>query len=609
MLLRLTTFAFFALAALGELARAEPITQTVPVRAPQVAKAVSDDPLASERALFTRPSVLKGNIAFWRKVFSEYSKHQSVIHDIRKPERVYQVLDFRQSVGAPGVQLDSLKNREEAVAKIRIAELLRQTAALAETPEAMSDDQRRLAALFADDPTGLISASDYIRVQRGLREQTGEAMKISGQYLPEMERIFEQQGLPRLLTRLPFVESSFNVAAYSKVAAAGLWQFMPSSAKMYMRFNNVADDRRDPWRSTRAAADHIKDDYRVLGDWPLAVTAYNYGRGGLMRALKEVSGNSLGDLVERFDSPRFGFASRNFYSEFVAATDVERDWKTHFEGLERRQAVRFDEVNLPRYTPWNTLVRVAGGDEQGLRLLNPAYREAVLQGKLYVPAGDNIRLPEGKGPGFLAAYKVLGSSQTFSHQREQFFMVKVRRGESLGAIATRYGVSQNTLKSLNGLKKGRVRAGMRLRVPNLGDDDTATLHAAADKAGDAVEVAAAPASEPARPATETPAACPKQGKKGRQRKACQPASKAADRSEVASTAEPVRQSSSQRREKAAVAAELAAASSRFHTVKPGQTLGSIANRYKTTVKALMHLNELARANSIRPGMKLKLPTV
>ena len=392
MLLRSTTLAL-VLALAASFAHADPANAPAPKRAPQEAKAAADDPLAHERAIFPRPRVLRGNIAFWRKVFAEYSRHQSVIHDIRKPERVYQVLDFRDSVASAGNGLGSLKNSEEEAAKRRIAQLLRETAALIETPDAMSEDQRRLAALFAEEPTALLTAAEFIRAQRGLREQTAEAMKISGQYLPEMERIFEQKGLPKLLTRLPIVESSFNVEAYSKVAAAGLWQFMPSTAKMYMRYNHISDDRKDPWRSTRAAADHLADDYRVLRDWPLAVTAYNYGRGGLVKALREVGGTGLDDLIERFNSPRFGFASRNFYAEFVAATDVERDWREHFEGVERRPAVRFDEVRLPRYTPWATLVRLSGGDEAAFKRLNPAYREVITGGKLYVPAGDVIRVP------------------------------------------------------------------------------------------------------------------------------------------------------------------------------------------------------------------------
>lgn len=464
-------------------------------RTAQEARADHDDPLAAERGIFPRPRVLRGHVAFWRKVFAEYSRHQSVIHDIRKPERVYQVLDFRDSVASAGNQLNRLKDAEENAAKARIAELLRQTAELADRPDEMSDDQRRLAALFAEDPVGLQTAAQFIRTQRGLREQTAEAMRVSGAYLPEMERIFEQKGLPLLLTRLPIVESSFNVNAYSKVAAAGMWQFMPSTAKMYMRHNHIADDRKDPWRSTRAAADHLADDYRVLRDWPLAVTAYNFGRGGLVKGLKDVGGNGLEDLIERWDNPRFGFASRNFYAEFLAATDVERDWRKHFDGVERKPAMRFDEVQLTRYVAWGTLVRLSGGDEAAFKRLNPAYREAVTGGKLYVPAGDVIRVPAGEGLGFEAALSNLGPNQTFSRQREQFFSVKVRKGETLSAIAKRYGVSESTLKRVNGLKKGRVKAGQRLSIPNQGDESIEAMHAAAASMPEPVE---APVQEPAR---------------------------------------------------------------------------------------------------------------
>ena len=609
MLLRSTTLAL-VLALAASFAHADPANAPAPKRAPQEAKAAADDPLAHERAIFPRPRVLRGNIAFWRKVFAEYSRHQSVIHDIRKPERVYQVLDFRDSVASAGNGLGSLKNSEEEAAKRRIAQLLRETAALIETPDAMSEDQRRLAALFAEEPTALLTAAEFIRAQRGLREQTAEAMKISGQYLPEMERIFEQKGLPKLLTRLPIVESSFNVEAYSKVAAAGLWQFMPSTAKMYMRYNHISDDRKDPWRSTRAAADHLADDYRVLRDWPLAVTAYNYGRGGLVKALREVGGTGLDDLIERFNSPRFGFASRNFYAEFVAATDVERDWREHFEGVERRPAVRFDEVRLPRYTPWATLVRLSGGDEAAFKRLNPAYREVITGGKLYVPAGDVIRVPAGEGERFDAAYASLGSGQTFGSQRQQFFMVKVRKGDSLGAIAHRYGVSERTLKGLNGLKKGRVRAGMRLKVPNLGDVDGEAIEAAAEAAAPVVQAAKAEAPEP-----EAPSSCNKL--KGKKKTAC--LREQTDASEVAEapgncnklkgkkkSACELRKLASNDEPKAEKPAK--AAKARTHTVKAGQNLSTIAKRHGTTAKVLMQLNDLDTPSKIKAGMKLKLPS-
>lgn len=535
-------------------ALAKPVANLIEAADAAGAAAEADDRLAHERKLFHRPAVLKGNIAFWRRVFAEYSERQSVIHDPRKPERIYAVLDFRDDVGVLSkVQLARQQSEGEESTKARIASALRGAAALINTPEQMNSEQRRLAALFAGDESSLLDAANYIRSQRGLQERTRQAVEISGQYLPEMERIFADAGLPRLLTRLPIVESSFNIKAYSKVAAAGLWQFMPSSARLYMRHNHIADERRDPWTSTRAAAEHLKDDYDHLGSWPLALTAYNYGRGGVARALRESNSSSFDEMLVRFNGPRFGFASRNFYAEFLAATDVERDYKKHFGEVQRKAPLRFDTVQLDRYTPYQTLVKTAGLDLERFRELNPSYHDPVVAGRLYVPAGDTIRLPAGQAHAFKTAYSRLGDDETFARQRQTHFSYKVKKGDNLSVIARRYGVSESTLLSLNGLKKGKLRAGKVLRIPNDGQD---------------VAEAVTEVAEAAAPAAVIERASSKRA-----------ASKASQKS-----------------------------SARMHKVKSGQTLSGIAQKYDVAVATLQRYNNLSKSAVIKPGMRLKIPS-
>lgn len=536
---------------------AKPVASLIDAADDEGAEAEASDKLAKERKLFHRPTVLKGNIRFWRRVFGEFSEHQSAIHDIRKPERIYTVLDFRADVDTlPKVQLARLKNEQEDATKARMAVLLRQTAELVNVPEQMNSEQRRLAALFSGDEDALADAANNIRTQRGLQERTRLAIETSGQYLPEMERIFADAGLPRLLTRLPIVESSFNINAYSKVAAAGLWQFMPSSAKMYMRHDQIADERRDPWTSTRAAAAHLKDDYDHLGSWPLALTAYNYGRGGVARALQEVNGDSLDDMVKRFNGPRFGFASRNFYAEFLAATDVERDYRKYFGEVQRKAPVRFETVTVERYTPYRTLVQTAGIDAESFRELNPSYHDTVVNGRLYVPAGDTIRLPAGQAAAFNVAYSRLGNGETFARQRQTQFSYKVKKGESLAAIAQRYGVSESTLRSMNGLKKGKLGAGKVIRIPNNGDGAGVVVADAADL-GDV--------------RSETPAS-----KKPK-----------ADKNSKSSKAR---------------------TTARTHKVTSGQTLSGIAAKYNVSVAQLKQENKLPKSGVVKVGMKLKIPS-
>jgi membrane-bound lytic murein transglycosylase D len=357
----------------------------------------ADDPLFPHLAILRRP------VWFWTQVFADWSENQTSIHSMDDLGKVYKVLDFRREAAemSPN-QFAAYRSREERAAFVELNDALKALQAMQDrdgkiAPDTLGATERRLYDLLADssDPNRYKNAIGSFRSQRGLRERTQKALETSGRYLPEMERIFASYGLPTKLTRLPLVESSFNVEAYSKAAAAGLWQFIPASARIYMRLNELADDRRDPWTSTDAAARHLKDDYDVLGDWPLALTAYNYGRGGLAKALVEVKGTGLSDVIERFEGHRFGFASSNFYAEFLAASDVERDWHRHYDQINRESPLLFETVKVPDYVPYETLRRVAGADTEQFRRLNPAYRDEIIEGRLYVPAGDTIRVPAG----------------------------------------------------------------------------------------------------------------------------------------------------------------------------------------------------------------------
>jgi membrane-bound lytic murein transglycosylase D len=149
-------------------------------------------------------------------------------------------------------------------------------------------------------------------------------------YLPAMQAILRQHGVPEELAHLTLVESCFNLEAYSKVGAAGVWQFMPSTGRQYMTVDGAIDERRDPLRSTQAAAEHLRGDYEVLGTWPLAITAYNHGRGGMARAVRTVGTTDFGEISSNYRGPAFGFASRNFYPEFLAALEVVARSEDHF---------------------------------------------------------------------------------------------------------------------------------------------------------------------------------------------------------------------------------------------------------------------------------------
>lgn len=512
--------------------------------------------ITPDDAAFPTPPIIKPRVAFWKQVFADWSEHHSVLHDKDDLTKVFRVLDFRADAAVlePNA-LYAKKKREEAAARTEVETALRALQARLDSgerinPDQLPVDQARIVALYGNsqDPQRFAAAADRLRYQRGLRERTATALEVSGRYLPEMERIFASYSLPTRLTRLPLVESSFNVEAYSKAAAAGLWQFIPSSARIYMRLDNVVDDRRDPWTSTDAAARHLRDDYNALGAWPLALTAYNHGRAGIARGLKAVNGTTLADLIERYDSKSFGFASSNFYAEFLAASEVERDHRSHFGPVNREPPLHFDTVTIRDYVPYDTLRRLAGTDEEEFRRLNPAYRPAIVEGRMRVPPGHVIRVPAGSGARFEQAYATLSPGQRYREQTRTTEIVVVRRGDSIGRIAQRHGLSVRELLAANDLgSRATIRAGQKLQVPVR--DASAVVE-----------------------------------------------------TQVASVAQPVRVKAT-----AVIATPRATAAHRTHRVRTGQTLGAIARRYRTSIQTLRDLNGLGETDVLRAGATIKVP--
>ena len=154
--------------------------------------------------------------------------------------------------------------------------------------------------------------------------------KRSGLYRNHITSVIEDKGLPAELIALPHVESSFNPSAYSSAAAAGMWQFTRATGQRFMRIDHIVDERMDPYISAEAAMSLLEYNYRVLGTWPLALTAYNHGAGGIARAVREMGTSDIEVIVANYKGRRFGFASRNFYAQFLAVNDVEKNSKKYF---------------------------------------------------------------------------------------------------------------------------------------------------------------------------------------------------------------------------------------------------------------------------------------
>jgi membrane-bound lytic murein transglycosylase D len=381
--------------------------------AEQRAPARRVDPAAARAAaLFPVPAEIRPAVAFWTDIYARYSTEQTVLHDQERLDVVYGVLDFAELGRTPlsEWQRASTRTNSEELEKERIRNLLRDIALNADRPERLTPEQRRIHALFPPDDNGFrvtgarfLDAADRVRGQVGQRDRFIDGLRTGGRYLPEIERIFEQEGVPVELTRLPFVESMFNLGARSSVGASGIWQFMRSTGRMYLRVDDLVDERNDPLLAARGAARLLADNFADLKAWPLAITAYNHGKYGMLRAVNQTGSRDIGTIVREYRGPAFGFASRNFYAEFLAALHVERNARRYFGPLKSDAPPQYDLVAMPGHMTISDLARRAGVEADHIYALNPGLTQRALRGSRPMPKGYALRVPASSRPRLVQA--------------------------------------------------------------------------------------------------------------------------------------------------------------------------------------------------------------
>jgi membrane-bound lytic murein transglycosylase D len=548
---------------------------------------------------FAYPPELEPDVRFWIRVYTEVTTDQGLLHDDWYLGLVYEVLRFDPS--------DSPRQREHIVeqAKARYAALLRRFAA--GDTENLTPHERRILHDFGDKttPAGYREAIERIRFQLGQADRFHEGLIRAQAYEASISRVLADRGVPPEIGALPHVESSFNPAAYSRVGAAGLWQFMPGTARRYMRVDGVVDQRLDPYSATEAAANLMLYNYRLLGSWPLAVTAYNHGPGGLRRAQDELGTNNIAVIVKHYQGATFGFASRNFYVAFLAALEVDRNAEKYFGPLTHLPDTQSTVVTLPDYVAVDALARAFKADLGALRVLNPALRPPIWNKTRLVPRGYELRIP-GALPAadITSAWARLAPAERFVAQRNDGAH-RARRGETLAAIAAANGVGLNRLLAVNGLNSTRELARgevVRIPMPASRADGSAAgeAAAAATAAAAAPPVAAPPAA--ALPAVESPAA---------------PAVFAAE-SALARLPPPPREPVSERQAESTAllpaaspsgnvdGADYSVGANNTVVVQAAETLGHFADWSKVSSASLRTLNKLHKNAMVTLGHKVKL---
>jgi membrane-bound lytic murein transglycosylase D len=310
-------------------------------------------PVAAE-VLFPRPPSLQAQVIFWKQVYREYSIGDFVLHDRDKVGIVYEIVRVAERED----QARAARLAAPAVERLRIKyQGILTRLAEGQDPGELGSDGVRVAKIWGCPcvPETLLRAASNIRAQEGLRERVEDGVKQARLLLPKIVTILRKHRLPVELAAIPMVESSFNPKAQSKVAAVGLWQFMRTTGQQYLKITRRRDDRRDPLRATEGAARLLRDNYELLGSWPLAIVAYNHGAGGMRAARRSVGSGAIDEIIQRYAGPRFGFASKNFYPEFLAALDVIMPLlRKHAPGFELRHVKRGEEdaveIRIPEGT-------------------------------------------------------------------------------------------------------------------------------------------------------------------------------------------------------------------------------------------------------------------
>ncbi|MEX2496562.1 MAG: LysM peptidoglycan-binding domain-containing protein [Woeseia sp.] len=426
---------------------------------------------------FPRPPELEPDVGFWVSIFTRYDSDQGVLHDNRNLGVVYERIDIPAKASRTQ-RRHAVESRREHYRKIL------QTLAAGKR-SGLSADEKTVLALWPKDVSDgeLARAVDNIRYQQGLSDRFRAGLERAGLYRSHIHKEFSALGVPVELAALPHVESSYNPDARSHVGASGIWQFTRGTGQRFMQVDHVLDERNDPYTATIAAGRLLAYNYSIVGNWPMAITAYNHGLAGVRRAMQAHGDTEYVKILREYRGRTFGFASRNFYVAFLAALQVDRHPERYFPGLVPDQPVDYETFVLDAYLPAASLAAELGVPEKELARHNPALQPTIWQGSKYLPRQYGLRLPRGALKRSLAeAMASLPIDIVHGEQLPDMFH-NIVRGDTLSEIARDYGTNVSTLVALNDLGSGnRIRAGQRLRLPAAGPRPVAVASNAAPAA-------------------------------------------------------------------------------------------------------------------------------
>lgn len=403
-------------------------------------------------------------VEFWKMIFTRYGRDDVVIHDRKDFRLIYKVVSSPYG----GTDRVSVRRRRAQLKKVEdaLTRTFDEVIALGPNSDRLEFRHQQLLAILklADyQPTESVlrQLKTNVHLQRGIKEKFRDGLVRSGRYLDQLKQVFIDQGLPPELALLPHVESSFDYSAYSSKGAAGIWQITRGTGRRLLKIGRTVDERLHPIRAGEAAALLLKDNYQALGTWPLALTAYNQGKNGMLRA-QALHGSDLKTIIDNYQSKIFGYAGENFYAEFLAAVEISRDHEKYFPSLQMDPPLSFETLMVHKNTAVRSLTNRYNVSTATLKAYNPHLTSRVWRRTGTIPAGTAVHLPSGQA---VAPTAEKGAAKTPTAEAQpQYTRYKVRRGDTLSKIARRFEVGVDQLMELNRIGT-RIYLGQLLLIP------------------------------------------------------------------------------------------------------------------------------------------------
>ena len=338
-------------------------------------------------------------------------------------------------------EIESPAASPEAIANARSAIDSEIPVVSSDVPMVVNDSVLRLLAAFQSD---------------GLRGKIAAGLARSGRYVPMIHRIFEEEGLPRDLAMIAFIESSFLPHARSPMSAHGIWQFMPRTGRQYgLRFNGVVDERSDPEKATRAAARYLAYLYELFDDWYLAMAAYNAGEGKILRAMQKTGARDFWELASTSAIRR---QTQHYVPAFLASVLISKNPAHYGFTVILEAPLEHETVRLDRSVSLDHLASGARLPLEDFRSLNPELRSLVTP---FEAQGYDLKIPPGTHEVVRMAFAACPTTRP-----PAFKTTVARKGDTLPRIARRYGVPVSAVASANSLSpRSKVRRGQEILIP------------------------------------------------------------------------------------------------------------------------------------------------